>query len=148
MKKKTKTQKLHEAWLIYDAKKHGQKPKRPAADGSIATHPIVPVPDLPESEVLAQCLKWLKARRIFCDRHDVGTGDLGYGYAQYGIKGAGDIIGILPNGRHFEIEIKAGKGGRLSTGQQKRMRDVRATGGVYLIVHGVFELESLMGCLI
>jgi len=73
---------------------------------------------------------------------------VGAGQAVYGIKHAGDIIGILPNGVHFEIETKRGKGGKLSKGQQERMADVRATGGVYLVVHGVNELEFLMKGLI
>ncbi|KKK92188.1 hypothetical protein LCGC14_2705410, partial [marine sediment metagenome] len=63
----------------------------------------------------------------------------GPGHARYGIKGAGDIIGVL-SGVHFEVECKKGKGGRLSVNQQKRMRDVRAAGGVYQVVHGIPEM--------
>jgi len=48
-------------------------------------------------------------------------------------------------GKHFEIETKRGSGGTLSAGQQKRMKDVRVNGGIYLVVHGVEELEYLMG---
>jgi hypothetical protein len=32
----------------------------------------------------------------------------------------------------------------LSVGQQKRMEGVRAAGGVYLLIHGVPELEYYM----
>jgi hypothetical protein len=99
---------------------------------------------LPEAGVLAECRQWLKQHRIFHDRHDCGAGDFGHGFATYGIKGAGDIIGILFDGRHFEIETKAGFGGRLSAIQQKRMVDVREVGGVYLVVHGVEELVEMM----
>jgi hypothetical protein len=104
----------------------------------------VPVKGLPETGVLAECRKWLKQHRIFHDRHDCGAGDFGHGFATYGIVGAGDIIGILPDGIHFEIETKAGGGGRLSAVQQKRMADVQATNGVYLVVHGVEELVDMM----
>lgn len=138
---KTRTQKLAEAHAVYTAAKTGTRPKRGAKDGSIATKSVVPCPDLPEAEVLKQCIKWLKARRIFCDRHDCGSGP---GHARYGIKGAGDIIGILRDGRHFEIECKKGKGGRLSAGQDCRKWSVRATNGLYLVVHGVNELEHYM----
>lgn len=142
--KKTKAQKLNEAFIVYKAEQQGQRPPRQAKDGSIPTYPTVPVAHIPESEVLARCLKWLRKHRVFCDRHDCGGGDLGYGYARYGIRGAGDIIGILPSGRHFEVECKAGKGGRLSKEQQDRMRDVRLAGGIYIVAHGVTELEDCM----
>jgi hypothetical protein len=135
---KTRTQKLDDYHTAYRAAKQGTKPKRRAKDGSILTHPVAPCPDLLEREVLKQCLSWLRARRILCDRHDCGSGP---GHARYGIKGAGDIIGVLAGGRHFEIEVKRGRGGRLSKGQQERMQAVRAAGGVYEVVHGVEELE-------
>lgn len=141
----TKKQKLDNCYEVYHHAKHGTRPTRKARDGSIPTHPVVPVPDILERDVLKECIKWLKSHHIFCDRHDCGAGNVsGAGYATYGIKHAGDIHGILPNGIHLEIECKRGKGGRLSIWQQKRMADVRATNGVYLVVHGVAELEFLM----
>jgi hypothetical protein len=146
--RKTKRQKLDEAHVAYQAAKAGVKPHRPAKDGSIPTHPTVPVKGLPEAGVLAECRQWLKARRIFHDRHDCGAGDFGHGFATYGIVGAGDIIGALPNGIHFEIETKAGTGGRLSLAQQKRMVSVKEVGGVCLVVHGVEELIEMMKGLI
>jgi hypothetical protein len=149
---KTRTQKLTEAHTAYQAAKQGTKPKRQSKSG-IPTYPVVPCPDLPEREVLKQCLAWLRARRVFCDRHDCGSGP---GHAQYGIKGAGDIIGIMwvdyagsiHHGVHFEIEVKRGRGGRLSKGQQERMRAVREAGGVYEVMHGVPELEHYFGGLV
>ncbi len=149
MKPPTKKQKLDNCYEAYHHVKHGTRPTRKARDGSIPTHPVVPVPGLSERDVLWQCLDWLIEHRIFCDRHDCGAGNVsGAGYATYGIRDSGDIHGILPNGIHFEIETKRGKGGRQSAGQQKRMVDVRATNGVYLVVHGVAELEFLMKGLI
>ena len=133
---KTRTQKLAEAHTAYEAAKTGRPPKREPK--SIPTHPVVPCPDLPEREVLKQCLAWLRARRVLCNRHDCGSGP---GSAIYGIKYSGDIHGYLPDGRGFEIECKRGKGGRLSKGQQEWMLAVRKTGGVYEVVHGVSELE-------
>jgi hypothetical protein len=135
---KTKTQKLAEARALYTAAKANTKPSRGAKDGSIPTHPVVLCPDLPEREVLKQCLAWLRARRVFCDRHDCGSGP---GHARYGIKGAGDIIGILPDGTHFEVETKKSKGGRLSGDQQDRSGGVANAGGEYFIVHGIPEME-------
>lgn len=138
---KTKTQKLAEAHILYTAAKTNTKPKRGARDGSIPTHPVVPCPDLPElgdGGVQKLCYQWLKARRVFCSTHACGRGP---NNAIYGIKHSGDIHGILPDGRHFEIETKKGRGGRLKTGQSVRMVDVRHTGGLYFIVHGIPEME-------
>ncbi len=123
---------------MYQAAKTGTRPKRQAKNGSIPTHPVVPCPDLPEREVLKQCIAWLRSRRVFCDRHGCGSGP---NQARYGILGAGDIIGILFDGTHFEVECKKGKGGRLSKGQQERMTDIRHTGGEYWVCHGVEELK-------
>jgi len=145
----TKKQKLDNYYEAYHHAKHGTRPIRKARDGSIPTHPVVPVPELPERDVIKDCMLWLARHCIFRDRHDCGTGNIsGAGTATYGIKYAGDIIGILPSGIHLEIECKRGKGGRQSAGQQKRMADVRATNGVYLVVHGSAELEFLMKGLI
>lgn len=143
-KKRTKAEKFQDCFDAFKCVKAGKKVKRSMAkDGSIATHPVVEVRSpYPEKDVLHDCLVWLHRHRIFCNRHDVGAGDVsGAGYATYGIKGAGDIIGLLPDGTHFEIECKRGSGGRLSKGQQKRMKDIRANNGIYFVIHGVNELE-------
>lgn len=142
MKKQTKAQKFADiAKAVKDinagkpVKRHGAK------DGSIPTHPVMPVPDLPEREVVKQCIAWLKKHHIFCNRHDAGSFQNIQGtWGTYGMKGAGDIIGLTKQGRHFEIECKAGKGGRLSLGQQKRMRDIKGSNGLYFIIHGGAEL--------
>ena len=144
---KTKRQKLAEYNTAYNAAKAGTRPRR-QPKGGIQTHPVVPVPSKSEAKVLAECLKWLRGRRVFCTRHDCGAGDLGHGFATYGIKYSGDIHGILPSGIHFEVECKRGGGGVQSEGQQERMRGVRATGGQYWVVHGLDELVHYMGGLV
>ena len=143
MKKRSKDQKFGDWFDAFKAIQGGKKVKRSIAkDGSIPTHPVVPVFNLLEAEVLKTCLKWLKIAGIFCNRHDAAAGDIaGGGYATYGILGAGDIIGLLPSGQHFEIECKRGKGGRLSLRQQKRMKDIRKNNGIYYVIHGLPELE-------
>lgn len=144
MKRRTKAEKIADCYTAYECLKEGKPVKRSGAkDGSVPTHPVVDVPDLPESEVLKECLAWLKQHGIYCSRNNVGAGDLtgrGY-YASYGIKNGGDIIGLTSSGQHFEIEIKRGKGGRLSKGQQKRQRNILDNNGIYLVSHGVEELE-------
>ena len=150
-KHRSKADKIGDCFIAFKCIKEGRPVKRDGAkDGSVPTHPVVPVPDLPETDVKAACLKWLKHRGVFCDGHDCGSGNFGFGYATYGIKNSGDVHGILKyqNGKHFELELKKGTGGRQSKGQQKRMRDVRANNGYYFIVHGIPELEHYMGGLL
>jgi hypothetical protein len=146
--KTPKRKKLNDCYTALQHMKNNTRPTRKTKDGSIPTHSVVPVPDVPETTVLKNCLKWLREHRIMCNRHDCGVRQTPSGLIQFGIKDAGDIIGILPNGVHLEIECKRGRGGRLSAGQQDRMRDIRATNGAYLVVHGVLELEYYMGGLV
>jgi len=148
MKRQTRAQKFNDLANAIGQIRRGEKVKRIGAkDGSIPTHPIVPVdPKKLEHQVLFECLNWLIRLRIFCNRHDAGSfqNDRGQ-WATYGILNSGDIHGILKDGQHFEIECKKGSGGRLSIGQQKRMKDVRDNGGLYFVIHGIEELEHYMG---
>ena len=143
MKKRTRKQIYNDYSDAIKAMKEDKPVKRHGTkDGSIPTHPIMVVPAYPESEVLKFCLVWLRRHGILCNRNNVGAGAVGIsGYYSYGIRGAGDIVGLLPNGKHFEIECKAGKGGRLSLAQQKRMSNIRDNNGLYFVVHGIEELE-------
>lgn len=147
MKRRTRARKFVDYADAVKAINEGKKVKRSGTkDGSIATHPVVPVSDDPEVYVLNSCLHWLRANNILCDRNNVGAGQIGEsGYYSYGIKDAGDITGLLRNGIHFEVECKRGKGGRLSVGQQKRMRLIRENNGLYFVVHSIEELEYYMG---
>ncbi len=143
MKKQTKAQKFGDLFTAFKCIKENKPVKRDGAkDGSVPTHSVIVVPEYPESEVLKFCLDWLRKHRILCNRMNTGAGRVGTsGFYTYGIPSAGDIIGLLPNGIHLEIEVKRGKGGRLSLGQQKRMQDIRKNNGIYLVIHGVEELE-------
>ncbi|KKN64866.1 hypothetical protein LCGC14_0487000 [marine sediment metagenome] len=145
--KKITKQRLGEGIVnMIHAKESGQKFKPGRKDGGIATKPIVPV-DKTKSEamVLKECLSWLRRRGVICDRMNVGAGQIGIsGFRTYGIKGAGDIIGLTRHGIHFEIEVKRGKGGVLSLNQQKRKEKIMGSKGIYVVIHGVEELEGLV----
>ena len=144
MKPRSKADKIGDCFTAFKCIKEGRPVKRSGAKaGSIPTHPVVPVDETKnEAAVLKDCAAWLKHHGILCNRNNVGAGVMGTsGFRSYGIKYGGDIIGLFPNGIHFEIECKRGKGGRLSKGQQKRMKDIRDNKGYYFIVHGVEELE-------
>jgi len=149
-RRQTKAQKFNDLANVIGQIRRGEKVKRVGAkDGSIPTKPTVPVDSkLLEHEILADCLAWLKKHHVFHNRHDAGTFQNERGqWGTYGIKGAGDIHGMLKyyDGKHFEIECKRGSGGKLSKGQQDRMKDVRNNNSLYFVCHGVEELEYFMG---
>jgi len=146
MKRSTKAQKFADYHAAFRCVIAGEKPKRETnKDGSITTRPTVTVEEKLEAEVLKDCIEWLRHRGIVADRMNVGAGILSdAGFRKYGIEGAGDIIAILPNGRHLEVECKAGKGGRWSVSQQKRATKIERNNAIYIIVHGAEELEYKM----
>lgn len=147
MKPRTKKQKFNDNFTAFQQMKAGKDVVRMTnKDGSLTTTPTVPCPDVLEGEVLADCLAWLKGRGIMCDRLNNGKGCIGFSATmyQFGIKGGGDILGILPSGQHFEIECKRGRGGNWSEEQRERCRRVMASNGKYWVVHGVPELEVLL----
>ena len=144
MKRRTKDQRLKDCYDAFKCIKEDKKVKREGTkDGSIATHPVVQVnPKLLEKDILRDCIVWLNRHYIFHNRHDSGSFQNIHGqWGTYGIKGAGDIIGLLETGQHFELECKRGLGGRLSLEQQKRMKQIRENNGLYFVVHGIEELE-------
>lgn len=143
-KRRTKSQKCKDYFDAFKCIKKNKKVKREGTkDGSIATCPIADVdPDLSEASVLKECISWLQYHGILCNRNNVGAGEMGTsGFYSYGIRGAGDIVGLLKTGQHFEIECKRGAGGRLSLIQQKRMKQIIENNGLYFVVHGIEELE-------
>ena len=155
--RRTKKEKYGDLFDAFKCVQEGKPVKRSGAkDGSIPTHPVVPCLDVSEKIVQDECITWLKARRVFGTRSNVGAGQLvstdkaGFsrpasGFQRYGIKDAGDWLGLMSNGIHLEIEFKRGKGGRLSKGQQKRMDNIRRNNGLFFVIHGVPELEYYVG---
>jgi hypothetical protein len=147
LKRQTKRQKLADLSDFLTCSQQGKPPKRlnqRAADGSIPTRPKVKT-QVPEREVLPACLEWLKRKGCLVNRLNNGCAMTASGWLHFGINGAGDIIGCLPDGTHLEVECKAGSGGRLKQDQQDRMANVRAHHGVYVVVHSVDELEEQLG---
>lgn len=143
-RRQTKSQKIKDYFDAFKCIQEDRKVKRQGAkDGSIPTYPVVDIPIIKsEKFITADCLAWLRKRGILCNRHDAGTFQNIRGqWGSYGIIGAGDIIGLLKTGQHFELEIKKGNGGRLSLVQQTRMGQIRENNGIFLIIHGIQELE-------
>jgi hypothetical protein len=144
LKRQTKSQKFadyHDSLKCLGA---GTEPHRLMGrrrDGSLPTTPVSPQ-KVSEATVLQECLEFLRKKGIKANRLNNGSFQTTSGWHYYGVPGAGDIMGLLPSGRHLEIETKAGRGGTLSVAQQKRMRDIRENNGLYFVVHSVEELKE------
>ena len=123
-----------------------KKPKRSTnKDGSINTKPLFIIEPQLEKDVLEECIVWLCKQGCVADRLDAGTVRMDNGQIyRYGIVGAGDIIGIFPNGLHFEIECKRSTGGKWSISQQRRKKKIERNNALYFIVHSLIELQHYM----
>lgn len=125
----------------------GKTPKI-AKDMSIPTKPVVPCLPVPE-HVVDDAVE-PKFRRFGCIMRRLNNGEGKFehspNYCKYGIEGGADYLGWLSvdehdTGRHIEIELKKGKGGRLGKVQQDRFNDCWADGAIFIVVHGVPELK-------
>lgn len=101
-----------------------------------------------ESLVKAACNAYLDMRRDFFS----WTQNTSAGIAPSGIfmrsnmRGVADRIGLqAPTGRFVAVEYKRERGGVHNDDQKRFMRNVRAHGGVYLLVRSVEELAEGLG---
>lgn len=65
----------------------------------------------------------------------------------YGRSGIPDRIGILPGGRFFAVEVKAGTKYGLTALQEKALAEIRAAGGATFVVHDEMTLAAMRACL-
>ena len=94
-----------------------------------------------EAPVLAACLGLLALRGIPHWRQNTGATTVGRRFIRFGVKGASDILAVLPpNGRMLAVECKRPKGGRLSEDQAAFLANVRDAGGIALVVNNVSVL--------
>jgi hypothetical protein len=68
-----------------------------------------PVRRVLEKHVLASIKFWLEANGCLVWRRNVGALKAGTRYTRFAEKGQADLYGILPNGLHFELEVKRPK---------------------------------------
>lgn len=94
----------------------------------------------PETNLVRACLQLLSVHRIWARRQNSGAVRTQRGQLlRFGVTGAADITGILPNGIRLEIECKMP--GRHPTPEQGAfLQAIRANNGVALVVHSVQEL--------
>lgn len=96
-----------------------------------------------ESPVLHGCLKWLHDRGIEAWRQNTGTAWIGDQPVTFGRPGAGDITGILPDGRRLEVECKSPTGIQ-SEKQKKFQATIERNNGVYILARSVEDLERCL----
>lgn len=104
--------------------------------------------DVPESEVVKQVKKVIKATGLKVQRINTGCFTVGEGRNKRYIKtaeaGTCDFEGYDNHGRFLAIECKRPVGGKLSPAQKLRIDDINAKGGVAMVVHSGSEvLEKL-----
>ena len=98
---------------------------------------------VPESAVLSQCMAYLHVRRIFCWRNNTGAAKTEDGrYVRFGLPGASDIIGIMPDGRFLAVECKRSVGGRLSPQQKVFLERIKEAGGVAVVAASLDDLRE------
>lgn len=105
----------------------------------------LPVPT--EAQVLRACLDVLAAHGVFCWRNNTGavTGDYNgkRRFIRFGIPGASDILGALPDGRIIAVEIKR-PGNRPTTAQIAFLQTVQARRGVALWTDDAGKLDTIL----
>ena len=57
-------------------------------------------------------------------------------------KGVGDILGVLKDGRHLEVEVKTTD--RQSEAQKQHEEMVKKMGGVYILAHSVDDVVEVL----
>ena len=104
-----------------------------------------------ESHLIRSCLDLLGMCGIMAWRNNQGAIPLPEGgYRRFtGRRGASDIIGILPaarggGGRFLAIETKMPGKGRLSKDQRVFLDEIKANGGLALVVKDLRELADVL----
>ena len=95
-----------------------------------------------ENTIQNQVLQYLKNKGFFVWRNNNHATK---GRAFIGNKGIGDIIGVLPCGTFLSIEVKT-KSGVVSEHQHKFIMDVKAHGGIGLIIRSIDDIQSKLPC--
>jgi hypothetical protein len=98
----------------------------------------------PEGRVKADCLRYLEKRGIKAWNNPSGAVCIAPDrWLHFGKKGSADILGCLPDGRFLAVECKAERG-RLSPEQRQFLADIKAPGGLALVVRGWRELDAAL----
>lgn len=97
----------------------------------------------PADRLKTQALEFLRRAGVYCWPTPTGCTRIGNHYYRM-TRGLADIMGILADGRHIEVEVKAGAD-RIRPDQAEHAERVRVQGGVYLICRDVETLAEEYG---
>ena len=102
--------------------------------------------DTLENKVQLATLQWLRANDYYCWRNANLTLKVKGKYLTnpYNKAGLGDIMVVLPGGKHLEIEIKRTTGGRQSVDQAIHERRLNALGAYYLLANSLDEVKRFL----
>ena len=105
-------------------------------------------PRMSETQIVRSILEALAVRGIFAYRSNTGGSYLkGKGgraqFVRFGLPGAADITGILPDGRRLEIEVKTPKG-KLTDRQIAFGERITENRGVWFVARSVDEALALL----
>ena len=96
-----------------------------------------------ESEISYLIRKYLKANNVFHWRHNnVGVfKKVASAHIFHDMKNVSDILGILPNGIFFAIEVKT-EVGKVSLDQKKFIDQVNNLGGLAFVARSLKDVEQ------
>ncbi len=101
-----------------------------------------------ETDLCNACLTLLKLRGVFCwrsntagiKRRDRAGREF---WAAPGMRGVADLIGVLPGGKFLAVETKTAAG-KLSPEQAAFLDNIRAAGGVAVVIRSLDEMVTLL----
>lgn len=113
----------------------------------MTTRKAVPIK---EKQIENSILSYLKTRGVFAFKvestglFDPTLGRFRRKNSVHRMVGVSDILGILPGGRFFAIEVKS-KVGRLSEHQKKFLASVNEVGGIGFVARSIDDVEARLG---
>ena len=93
------------------------------------------------TRLVREACEWLAINRYFAWPNQTGATKIGGRFIRYGKPGSGDIIAVLPGGKHSEFEAKTGMGTQRKS-QKAHQKMVEAQGGLYLVFRSVDDLAA------
>lgn len=100
-----------------------------------------------ETEVQSSIMDFLLMKKIYCWRNQSGvvydhiTGNYRR-LSKYQLKGVSDILGILPSGQFFAIEVKRDKSSKPSDDQVEFIRNIIKNNGIAFVAHSIDDVQE------
>jgi hypothetical protein len=96
-----------------------------------------------EQSIQSAILALLRAKNIFCYKHQNAGIYRDGRYIPSHTRGVSDIIGVLPGGRFLAIEVKR-PGGKPTPEQLDFIDRVNEAGGLAFVAHSIDEVSSCL----